>query len=270
MSMLSCSRRRSMKPAKLLPALCLAASLILHAGEASARQVRMLIWYPGEAGSTAEAEPVLEEFFGYLSAKIAPDSVTGKYFNSVAEGLAYLKRERPAVAIVSYAAWAQNRSALAASKPFLSTLPLPHGSAAERYSLVSRVTQLAPGTPILSSEPLGPGFARGELFPDLPADAKISGTPQMIAKLKEIGEGRLSAAAILTPSEAAALARLTAPWAQAIKVIGESRPVPTARVILLDENWPGALKLKEALLAGGGDPAAREILDEMRLKGFAP
>ncbi|MFH0799759.1 MAG: hypothetical protein V2A66_06215 [Pseudomonadota bacterium] len=241
----------------------------ISASAAHAGNVKMIFWYPGEAGSTAEAAPVLDAFFKYVGGKMTPDAVTGKYFNVVPDGVTYIKREQPAVGIVSYAAWVQNRDKISGADVILSTIPLPGGASTERYALVGRDGKPAAGWQILSSEPLGVAFVRGELFPDLPASANIQATAQLIAKLKDIGEGKLNATAILTPTEAATLAKLSAPWAKALKVITESKPVPTARVVLFDQGWKGAAKFKAALVASGSDPAARDILQEMRLKGFA-
>ncbi len=90
----------------------------------------------------------------------------------------------------------------------------------------------------------------------------------MLFKLKEISEGKSGAAAILTPTEAASLAKVKAEWARGLKRVAESKPVPSARVVRF-EDAPGLAKIKAAMISAGSDPKAREILDEMRLKGFA-
>jgi len=242
---------------------------LLVSPSAEAKEIKMLFWYPGETGSTAQAQPLLNAFCEYLSPKIAPDKMTGRYFNNLKEGLLFIKREQPTIGIVSYATWAQNQSHMARAELFMATLPLASGKATEQYTLAGReavMKSLAPQ--ILASEPLSGPFVNAELFTIIPATSTIVQTPQLLAKLRDIGEGRTNAVAILTPTEAATLAKLSAPWAKAIKVLAQSKPVPTARVLLFDQSWSGAPKMKAALSAAGSDPKARDILAEMRLKGF--
>lgn len=247
------------------------AALVAAVGIARAaqgRQIKILFWYPGEAGSTEEAQPILDELFTYLNTKVAPDAVSGRYDNTVEGGLAAIRKEKPQMAIISYAAWAQHKGKLGDANVILSTLPAPHGQRTERYWLVGSAATLPPAPTLLSSEPLSAAFVRAELFPDLPAGAKLQSTPQMVAKLKDIGLGKLNASAILTPTEATTLSGISAAWAEGVKRIAPSKPVPTARVVLIDPLFD-ATKIRAALVGAGADPKARPILDELRLKGFA-
>jgi hypothetical protein len=245
------------------------AILILAHASADAGAAKMLFWYPGEAGSTLEAQPVLDAFFAAVNKSIAPDAIAGSYFNTIDGGLAYLRKEKPAVGIVSAAAWAQQRDKLGAAKAILATLPLPGGTATERYALVGTASVIKPTAKLLSSEPMTIEFVRAQLFPKLPPAAVITQTPQMFSNLRKIAEGQLDAVALLTPTEAASLARLSAPWAKSLKVIAQSEPIATARVVLFDAGWTAVQKFKDALLSLGADPAAQPMLEEMRLKGFA-
>jgi len=250
-----------------IAALVLACLLALHA-EALAEDARMVIWYPGEAGSTAEAQPVLDAFFGYLSKDMAPEKVTGQYFNSVKGGLDYISHKKPKAGIISYAAWMQNRAKMGGAEVILSTLPLPGGRKTERYALVGGDDKLAPDAKIYSSEPLSQGFIRQHLFANIPASAKLAQTDRMFVKLKALSSGSEKAYAILTPLEASTLKRIKSDWSKSLKVIERSKPVPTARVVVFDPGWEGKGKFSEALLGAGKDPEAEEILEELRLKGF--
>ncbi|MFA4874456.1 MAG: hypothetical protein WC956_03655 [bacterium] len=242
---------------------------LLMTTSAQARAVKMIFWYPGEAGSTVEGQPVLDAFFDYVNKKIAPDSVSGRYFNGVADGLQYIMKEKPAVGIISFSAWSQNIAKLANAKALLAVLPLPGGQMTERYALVSALSEIKPGTKIISSEPLSLEFVKKSLFPKLPADVSIAQSPQLFASVKKIADGGLSAAAILTSNEAATLNQVSAIWVKSLKTVALSEPVPTARLVLFDQGWSGVEKFKQALLSIGADPAAKDVMDEMRLKGFA-
>ena len=244
-------------------------ALLWPRGTMGGRPAKMIFWYPGEAGSTEEAQPFLDVFLAYLNDKTQPYVIEGQYFNTIEDGLAYIKKRNPKVGIISFAAWTQYRQQLGQAVDWLSTLPLPHGKSMESYALVGRTQNIGPNIPIFSSEPLTGPFVIEKLFPRVPANAKLSSTPQLLFTLRRIASGQIEGAAILTPTEAATLKRLTAPWAKGLVTIAQSKPVPTARVVLFDPAWKDAPKLKAALLSAGQDPKAREILVELRLKGFA-
>lgn len=252
----------------ILSVMLMAAASLAAARPASAKTVNMVMWYPGEAGSTEEAQPVIDLLFEYVNKKISPDKIQGKYFNSVADGLTHIGSRKPAVAIISYAAWAQNKGRLQGDV-ILATLPLPGGAKTESYALVGLAGETARNLPIVSSEPLGISFVRSQLFPNIPVDAKIKESPQLIFSLKKIADGELKSQAILTPTEAATLDQISAEWATKIAVIERSKPVPSARVVLFDPAWGKAAAFKDALIKMNGDPEGREILNELRLAGFA-
>lgn len=225
--------------------------------------------YPGEAGSTKEAQPFLNAFSEYVDDRIAPYSIVCKYFNDLDKGLALLKSKNIQFGIISYSTWKQNRVILPDGTVWLATLPLPDGNQYETYSMVGLSKSPAPGTQIFTSEPLGYKFVKGELFPNLPSGVKLTKTPQILFKLKQIGEGKVKGTAILTPMEAATLSKLSAAWAKKLEVISVSNKVPTARVVVFDPVWKGRKLLKKVLLNAYKDKDAVDILVELRLKGFA-
>ena len=233
-----------------------------------AKQLNMIFWYPGEAGTSEEAQPLIDAFLDYLNVKIAPDRLAGRYINTVEEGLSYIRTNNPCIGIVSYAAWMQNRQKFPKAAAVMSTLQTPGGGNTQRYALYGSVESVSPKATVLSSEPLSAKFVKTELFPDIPDGASFKQSPQMLFKLRAIGEGKSSYFAILTPSEAGALSRLSAPWASGLKRIALSKPVPTARVVLFDASFD-ASRIMAALEAAGSDPKAAEILSELRLKGFS-
>lgn len=247
----------------------MAVLVLLSVHPAHARVMKMVFWYPGEAGSTSEAQPVLGEFFTYLNRKISPDTVAGRYFNTTAEGLAYIEKERPAIGIISFAVWTENRDKLKGASVFLSTLPTPYGKSTENYALAGNDDKVSAVTEIFSSEPFSIGFVRNNLFASLPPDFKLTQTRQMLFVLKKIAEDQLPSKAILTPSEALSLSKLSATWAKSLKILAQSKPVPTARVVLFETGKADAARLKAALLDSGADPEAKETLAELRLMGFA-
>jgi len=245
------------------------ASLFLISTPAFARTVNMIFWYPGEAGSTSEAQPIIDLFFESVNQKISPDKMQGRYFNTVNEGIEYIKKRKPVAGIISYAAWVQNSDKLKGATVILSTLPLPGGKDTEQYTLVGSGSTKAAHLPIISSEPLSISFVRTNLFPSIAPNANISRNPQLLYNLKRIASGELKSQAILTPTEAATLKRLSSPWAKKLKFLAESKPVSSARVVLFDPKWKKSAEFKKAILSMDKDDDGQLILEELRLKGFA-
>lgn len=253
--------------------IAMAAVLLGSLGSAHAEKniAEMLFLYPGEAGSTAEAQPILDLFEEYLDDRIAPYDVEMVYYNDLEKGLAYLKEQMPQLGIVSYAAWTQHRIRMGDAIPWLATVPLPGGQQFVRYALVGRASSIAGCQTIFASEPMTADFVRSELFADLPANASVVQSGQVLHRLRRMGEGtgKAGECAILTPTEAATLGHLSAPWAKALSVIAQSQYIPSARVVIFDPVWRGYDNLKKALLRMSKDSEAKALLQELRLKGFA-
>lgn len=229
----------------------------------------IIFWYPGEAGSTQEAQPILEEFTQYLGTKISKLKLSPKYFNTVDEGLAFINNSKPVLGIISYSAWEEYKAKFPEAKVWLATNPLPSGKKEESYLLVSGETSAGSGAPVFSSEPLTAdfivsrlGFAQAQNFTPTP-------TSQILMKLKAIGNGETKAMAILTPTEGSTLKMMTAPWTKKLKIVASSKPVPTARVVLFSSMPKDMESLKNTLLQIKNDPVAKGILDELRLVGFS-
>jgi hypothetical protein len=253
---------------KLIHTITLAAIITCFTADAGAAQRHMIFWYPGEAGSTAEAEPVLSAFFDYVNKRLTGDKIDGKYFNTVEDGLKYLGVAKPVIGIISLSAFEQNKTKFQNAEAILATLPLPSGKAAENYTLVGNVKSPGSSKQVYCSEPLGADFLRSRLFPDLPADLKIVQTSEMFFTLKKIASGELNAVAALTPAEAFSLKNIKVDWASSIKPIETSKEVPSARLTLFDRSWAGRQQFTEVLLAMANDAEGKEILAELRLAGF--
>ncbi len=254
---------------KKIFALVVLTALMTLAPRIHAAPAKMIFWYPGEAGSTEEAQPVLNEFFDFLKAKDPKLALTGAYFNTIEDGRAYLAKDKPALGIVSFATWTTRASDMSGAKAILATLPLPHGTAAETYALVGTEPLADNGRTLYMSEPLERAFIASKLFPSLPASLKLEPTKSLLKKLKDMSEGIVTGYALLTPIEANTLASISAAWAQKLKVRATSTPVPTARVVLFTPAYANVDALTAALIAMKNDPKGKEILESLRLTGFA-
>lgn len=235
---------------------------------AHARAAKMIFWYPGEAGSTEEAQPVLDELFAYLKKKNPKLNITGAYFNTVDGGKSYIKKDKPVLGIISYPAYVMNKDVLGNATVLLATLPRPYGKAMEEYSLVGTKPLADNGQAIYMSEPLSRSFMTSNLYPNLPASLKLKQTNSVLGKTKKLAKDELKGYALLTPIEAYTLSKMTSPWIINLKTLETSRSIPSARFVMF-----GDYKEKDALIATlmamQNDPAGKAILEELRLTGFA-
>lgn len=227
-----------------------------------------IFFYPGEAGSTEEAAPVIKDFFDYLEKKDSKLSFKGKYFNTVDAGLNFIRSKKPAVGILSYAIWEMKGAQFPEAKVIMSTRPLPHGGTTDKYVLVGVESLSDNGQSVFMSEPLAREFVKEKLFTNLPSSLKLTQTGSVLHKIKSIAKGETKGYAILTATEAYTLDKMTSDWTEKIKELAKSSPVPTARVILFDSGYKNVDSLKSVLANMSTDGGAAEILDELRLKGF--
>lgn len=226
----------------------------------------MVFWYPGEAGSTQEAQPILDEFTNYIKTKIPKLNLQARYFNTNDGGLNFIKNAKPELGIISYAAWEKYRSQFPNAKVWLSTNPLPLGKKVESYILVGKKGASGQLT-AYSSEPLTKDFIRNNL--GFTQNITPTQTSQVLYVMKQISSDKKTGVAILTPMEAYVFRRMKAPWVKSLQIIATSRPVPAARVVLFSSPSSKMDGLKEILLGIKSDPSAQEMLKELRLVGFS-
>jgi len=238
---------------------------------AHARTAKMIFWYPGEAGSTEEAQGLLDELFEYLKKKNSKLDIKGAYFNTVSGGKSYIKKDKPSIGIISYPAYVMNKSDLGGASPVLATLPWPAGKKMQTYVLVGKKPLADNGETIYMSEPLSRSFITQHLYPDLPKSLKLEQTSGVLSKLKKMGKGEIKGYALLTATEYYTLSKMKAEWAMELTINDRakpSKPIPSARVVVF-----GSYKEKEALISTlmgmQSCSEGKAILEELRLKGFA-
>lgn len=237
---------------------------------AHARVAKMIFWYPGEAGSTEEAQPLLDELFEYLKKKNPKLDIKGAYFNTVEGGKSYIKKDKPALGIISYPAFEMNKEVLTNTSVILATVPLPQGATKVGYILIGTEKLADNGQTVYVSEPLTRAFITKYIAPGLPASLKIKQTQSMFSTLKKLASGELKGWALLTYSENWTLMKMKAPWTREVRKEYNAicQDIPSARVVMF-----GDYKEKDALISTlmemKNDPEGAAILEELRLKGFA-
>jgi len=244
-------------------------ALFIITGPAFAAAHNVIFWYPGEAGTTVEAQPILDEFLEYVSGKLKTSKLSGKYFNTTDGGISFISGSKPTIGIISYSAWESTKTKFPNAVVWLATNPLPHGQKQETYELVSKGPLPAGSVAVYSSEPLSAEFIKDKLGFAVLKEFKAQQTPQILSKLKSIAEGTTSGVAILSPTEAVTFAKMSAQWTKSLRVIAKSKPVPTARVVLFGSLPSDATNLRQVLLDLRNDPEVKDILTELRLVGFS-
>jgi hypothetical protein len=237
---------------------------------AATQDLKMIFWYPGEAGTTQDAQGVLDSFFNYLNGRISPYKISGKYFNSVPDGISYLKKDRPGLAIVSFANFVINGQALGKYEQILKTLPLPGGKTTEQYVVVGLDARPSEwNVTLYSKQPLTSKFVNNYII-GKETNIQPIAVPGIIPTLKGVADGSKKGGVILQPVEYQALQAINQPWARQLSVWHTSVPVPSAPFLALGTLSEDARqKITSALIGMSNDPEGKKILETLRLKGFA-
>lgn len=231
-----------------------------------------VIVHPGQPGSPAEAQPVMDRLAAYLSAKIG-EPVKGKYFNVLEEGLAAIPAEKPGWGIVGLGFYAQYGRTFA-MQPLASTRP--SGRSKDVWRLVA-----PKGGPddwrTLTGEVRGMGLFETKAAPCLlfrgvsplpsPLPFTLEGTANPLKSLRDAARGKI-AGSVLDQTQYDALASL--PQAAELKAIHASAALPTSPVVSFGAPNSVVAKVGQALQAMKGDPAAADILALLLTDGFGP
>lgn len=257
-----------MKLKKLL--ITLAALVSLFPNILRAETYKMIFWYPGEAGSTELAQPTIDAFFAYINKRVAPDKIEGSYINTQNEGLRFIKDKKAKLGIISFAAIQINKDKLPRLETILKTRPLPSGKAEEEYVIVGNGP--APkdwdAVPLYSKQPLTGDFVKRYMLPETVAP-KITVVTNIIPTLKDVSMGAKKGGVILQPIEYFSLGNIDQPWAKSLKVWKKTSPLPSAPVVVFGASSDGIMKIKGEMLKMADDAEGKEILNSLRLAGFA-
>lgn len=239
------------------------------AGVATAGVQTLIVWYPGETGTAVDAQPLLDQFAAHLGRLTPGTTWKMRYCPEEAEGLRFIRSQRPAFGIVSLAMYLHHRATVKMS-PIASTLPLPQGKSTETLTFVEGPTDEPPKGRLLFTTQRYPTAWLLNVFPTLPAHARratVQVTSDMRKTLQQVAEGS-GHAAVLTAAEQVSFGALKGEWTRRLSAT-PSRPIPSPYVVQFGTQ-PLAERVQKALAAISRDPIAKALLEEMRLSGFAP
>ncbi|WP_321402837.1 PhnD/SsuA/transferrin family substrate-binding protein [Maridesulfovibrio sp.] len=225
------------------------------------------ILQPGQPGTTAEAQPVMDEFAGYLSAKLG-EKVQGVYYNDLNEALAYLKKDKPAWAICGLTFFKSYSSEFSMT-PVASTLP--QGMRKDVWRLI-----------VPANGPDSPEAVQGKVYGSMlytpqsreilfegkkDGDFSVEGTHKALRMLRKVNKGKVSGV-VLDAVQYSVIK--DSDRYSGTKVIYASPELPNSPVVWFGNTNDDAFRLQSVLLDMDKDPAAKDLLKLLQTSGFNP
>jgi ABC-type phosphate/phosphonate transport system substrate-binding protein len=227
---------------------------------------------PGYPGGAADAQPFVDQF-ATAAAKAAdwPAGSLAAIYDPTDEGsVAKLANPDAVLAFVPYPFFVQHNAQLHFS-PLVAADVVGTGTQ-EKWTLVAKpgsVTGAASlaGYSILSVAGYSPEFVLHSALAawQLPADVKVQSTGQILSVLRRVANGE-HAVALLDQPQSVALPTL--PFANDLKAVLQSPPLPVALIVVVDSRLPAprAKALQAALLKMGHGGEASDVLAQLRCR----
>ncbi len=248
--------------------LCL---LSLHSLCFAADRYNFAVIYPGQPGTSQEAQPIMDAFAHYLQGKLGGSvEVAGVYFNEQRPALDYLLKSPPQWGIVSlgfYSQFAAQRPAKV--EPLASTKPSGLSKDVWRMAVNKsdpddwkELKGEVSGTMLYATD-----VAACILF-GVPASGlpfALNGSSRPLRALRDVGQGKI-AGVVLDELQFNATQGL--PVGEKIKVILKSKDLPTAPVVWFGPVDDRAVRLRKVLLDMAADPQAKSLLQLLQTQGF--
>jgi hypothetical protein len=229
---------------------------------------------PGYPGSTEQAQEVMDEFAGTVAARAgsAAGDLRAVYHETLDGGLEALRADAAAVAIVNLPFYLRYRESLGL-EPLLAVEPA--SGATEQWSLVARKGAVdgpsaLDGWKVAGMAGFAPRFVDRIALADwgpLPKGAEVVFASRVLSELRKASRGE-PVAVLLDRAQAGALPSL--PFADTLEVVARSRPHVASVVCAVGGRLGDARRaaLVEALERLDSDPAAKEVLETMRIARF--
>ncbi|WP_419778908.1 phosphate/phosphite/phosphonate ABC transporter substrate-binding protein [Maridesulfovibrio sp.] len=234
---------------------------------ASAGRFDFAIIQPGQPGSTADAQPVMDELAKYLSAKLG-ENVQGVYYNDLKATLDALSRGTPAWAIAGLTFFESYKNDFSMI-PVASTLP--QGMKKDVWRLI---------VPAAGMD--NPESVKGTVYGSMlytpkgmeilfqgtkGADINAEGTHKALRMLRKVNKGKI--AGVVLDAVQYSVIKDSDRYANT-KVIYTSPELPTSPVVWFGKTNDDSLRLQGVLLDMNKDPEAKGLLKLLQTSGFNP
>lgn len=228
---------------------------------------------PGYPGGAGDAQPLVDQF-AVAAVKAAgwPAGSLAAVYDPTDEGsVAKLGEAEAVLAFMPYPFFVQHGQQFHLTA--LVQADVAGTGTQQRWTLVAKaglVTAPAAlsGYTIVSVAGYAPDFVRHTALESWPLapDVKIQSTGQILSALRRVANGEPSVA-LLDQAQAAALSTL--PFADNLKAVGQSRPVPVAIIAVVGSRVPAPrAKALQASLLQMSHGAGADTLAALQLKGF--
>ena len=241
--------------------------VIAFSSVASAGRFDFAIIQPGQPGSTADAQPVMDELAKYLSVKLG-EKVQGVYYNDLSAALNALGRETPAWAITGLTFFESYKDKFPMT-PVASTLP--QGWQKDVWRLI---------VPAAGMD--NPESVKGTVFGSMlytpkgmeilfhgTKGAKITseGTHKALRMLRKVNKGKV--AGVVLDAVQYSVIKDSDRYANT-KVIYTSPELPTSPVVWFGKTNDDSFRLQAVLLDMDKDSEAQGLLKLLQTSGFNP
>lgn len=227
--------------------------------------LEMAFIVPGGEGTTEQAQSHLDLLFKLIQEKGGPQ-LSGAYYPNLSQGQQAIKTKKVSLGILSHDA-ALEISKKIAIKPYMATLPLQSKGAFETMVLVGTGKEVI--NPIYTERDFTPQYISTYLFKNI-QDPQIQLAHSTIGTLRKLGNETLKGTFLLDNYQWTSIQKLKQAWSAKLKEVASSDKIPSARVVLF-KDIPTEIKqnLKKALLQLGKTPQEKQLLNDLRLKGFS-
>jgi len=249
--------------------------LLLSLGTGFAGPRDLLVFYPGGAGTAEDAAAVMKEFGAALAkgAGWPEGALRVTYENDLQLGLGAIQKDKPGFALVGLPVYLSQAAKL---KMKLVTQSLPGGRKTDSYYILGRKDgpknlQGAKGLKLVSNQLYDKTFI---------SRCVLGGqNVEQFFKLKEVSSGLRAIKSVVGEEKKADLVLLdqhqhdslgALDEAKLLQLVHRSPDLPTAPLVALEGVAADAdiAAIKKALLGLAGNPAAKDLLETMTLKGF--
>ncbi len=221
---------------------------------------------PGQPGTTAEAQPVMDELAKYLSTKLG-EKVRGVYYNDLNEALGSIEKSKPAWGITGltfFKSYANKFSMI----PVASTLP--QGMQKDVWRLIVPISNpdspLKVGGTVYGSMLYAPRSLE-LLFGTQGGEFAVEGTHNALRMLRKVNKGKV-AGVVLDAVQYSVIK--DSDRYSGTKVVFTSAELPNSPVVWFGSTNDDTLRLQAVLLDMDKDPAAKELLKLLQTVGFSP
>jgi len=234
--------------------------------------IQFLIIQPGSPGSSDEAAPLMTRLADYLAARVpGRPIVKALYVNTPDNAERAVRTLNPRAAIVTLPYYLEQRVRHRFQAKLISR---PGGRAEDHYHLLVSSAGAVTDWRALHGEVAGTlcftADAVSRLLFGRPASLlpfRCQPTDRLLRASRQVARGEL-AGLIVTDEQYGSLTAL--PEGKALKTLLTTGPLPPPLVVTFEPADGASSGLTKALLDMKNDPAARDLLAELRTDGFAP